>query len=331
MKKETLAQKLARKSFESAAIQQSWQVHLQAFGPLLVDSFVDNYPARIHLCAALNRISQRDGDGGRKKLSELEKHLLTPMDHAAYHFFLGLSHEIDGEFSGALTAYRESCHREPDFFMPYLKLAKFAQEARDYDTAEAAYRKAILLAPVPTIQAAYYTNLCGCLTCMHKFPEAYAALMQSRKLAPTQPGRDGIAAIYFAATGDRENAENCLSWVQEDTPVLYPGTKSAVDKLLRGENPHYTPVKTDPEAMDAFWLWFRQQETLTAQTLSRKLGELFPYLDREPMVCMEGRCIFLSDWYMVALKQGYAELLARCPEDVKAHWQLEIVPYHSPK
>ena len=35
MKKETLADKLARKSFESKKIQESWQVHFQAFGPIL--------------------------------------------------------------------------------------------------------------------------------------------------------------------------------------------------------------------------------------------------------------------------------------------------------
>lgn len=45
MKKEALADKLARKSFESAAFQQSWQVHMRAFGPILEPAFEGNYRA----------------------------------------------------------------------------------------------------------------------------------------------------------------------------------------------------------------------------------------------------------------------------------------------
>lgn len=49
MKKETLANKLARKSFESKKIQESWQVHFQAFGPILKPAFIDNYQAKIFI------------------------------------------------------------------------------------------------------------------------------------------------------------------------------------------------------------------------------------------------------------------------------------------
>ena len=60
MKKLSFADKLARKSFESAKFQQSWQVHYQAFGPILEPAFVENYQAKIHLTAALNFISNRN-------------------------------------------------------------------------------------------------------------------------------------------------------------------------------------------------------------------------------------------------------------------------------
>ena len=49
MRKETFADKLARKTFESSAIQKSWQTHMQAFGPILEPTFVNDYQSKIHL------------------------------------------------------------------------------------------------------------------------------------------------------------------------------------------------------------------------------------------------------------------------------------------
>ena len=66
MKKETFAEKLARKSFESAASQKSWHTHMQAFGPILEPAFIDNYKARVDLTAALNFISNRELKKGLK-------------------------------------------------------------------------------------------------------------------------------------------------------------------------------------------------------------------------------------------------------------------------
>ena len=64
MGKLSLAEKLAKKSFESDAIQKSWQVHLQMFGPILEPAFAGSYQARVHLTAALNHISTRDLKAG---------------------------------------------------------------------------------------------------------------------------------------------------------------------------------------------------------------------------------------------------------------------------
>ena len=57
MKKETFAEKLARKSFNSAGVQRSWQMHMKAFGPILEPAFAEDFQTRIHLVNALNHIS----------------------------------------------------------------------------------------------------------------------------------------------------------------------------------------------------------------------------------------------------------------------------------
>lgn len=51
MKKQTLADKLAQKSFNSPKFQESWAVHMQAFGPILEPAFAEDYQARVHLTA----------------------------------------------------------------------------------------------------------------------------------------------------------------------------------------------------------------------------------------------------------------------------------------
>lgn len=327
MKKETLADKLARRTFESAAIQQSWKIHANAFGPLLENAFVADYPAKIHLCAALNRISHQDGAGGREKLRELQKHLDAPMDHAVWNFFMGLSHEAEGDGRQALPFYRESCRHEPGCFQPHGKLAKFSQDFFDFDTAALHWQKTADLAPAPAIRAIYMTNLAGCLTHMHRLEEAYAALMQSRKLASVQQGRDAVAAILYAAMGDGENAQNCLSLLAERAPHLEPGVRRAVEGILRGENPQFSAQPVKSEDVDAFWTWFAAQPLPGGEDLSRQLGQVFPFLDRLPQARVEGNTLFLADWYMTALESGYEALLARCPSEVKEAWQFEVVRF----
>ena len=71
MKKETLADKIARKTFYSPDFQRQWAVHMGAFGPILGPAFQEDYQSRIHLMAALNHISRRDIPGSLKKLEAL--------------------------------------------------------------------------------------------------------------------------------------------------------------------------------------------------------------------------------------------------------------------
>ena len=56
----TIADKLAEKTFHSATFQKSWNVHMQAFGPILQPAFENNYQAKVHLCAALSFMSNRN-------------------------------------------------------------------------------------------------------------------------------------------------------------------------------------------------------------------------------------------------------------------------------
>ena len=108
MAKLTLAEKLAKKTFESDMFQKSWQVHLQTFGPLLEPAFTDSYQARVHLTAALNLISRQDLKGGLEKLKELQKYVETDADKTAWLFFMGLVFDMAGVKEAMLDFYQQA-------------------------------------------------------------------------------------------------------------------------------------------------------------------------------------------------------------------------------
>ena len=60
--------------FESAefALRQSWEVHRQAFGPILEPAFQENPQVRILLINALNHISRREVKRGMELLKEMD-------------------------------------------------------------------------------------------------------------------------------------------------------------------------------------------------------------------------------------------------------------------
>ena len=86
MKKETIADKMARKAFFSEEVQRQWAVHMGAFGPILEPAFEEDFQSRIHLLAALNHLSRRDLRAGLKKLEQLREKKIAaghkPDDHA---------------------------------------------------------------------------------------------------------------------------------------------------------------------------------------------------------------------------------------------------------
>lgn len=72
-------------AFENAeyALRQSWEVHRQAFGPILEPAFVENPQVRIHLVAALNHISRRQIKRGMEILQSIKEQCIYDEDKAA--------------------------------------------------------------------------------------------------------------------------------------------------------------------------------------------------------------------------------------------------------
>lgn len=347
MKKQTFADKLAEKSFNSAAIQKSWAVHVQAFGPILEPAFSEDYQARIHLTAALNKISARDVNGGLDKLKLLQSRCVSDADHAAFHFCMGLCFEMAGAQDEMLLSYRKSGEYGHKFYLPYLKVAKLAHKQAAFDAAEKYYRLAIgcfdadtLDAQSRTVLASAYTNLASCLTMMHRYAEAEEALATSEMLLSTQQGRDATKAILYAAMGEREKVDECLQSLERQAPQMLASAREMTDEITSGRHPHFAEIEVNADAMTAFWDWFTQNESVITEKLERKeydplfamlqpqLARVFPFLKRDPefgiMREESGVQITFADFYMVSLQKGYERLIAACPEALGSRWSFTV-------
>lgn len=346
MKKETWAEKLARKSFEGAAIQKSWKMHLQAFGPILESAFVDDYQSRIHLTAALNFISNRDVKSGYNKLQALESACVTDADKAAWLFCMGLCFEMAGMKEQMLGCYQEAAEYQHKFYLPYLKVAKSAHDDGVFEVAEENYIQAIqclkmseLNEQASVILGSAYTNYASCLTMMHRYEEAEEMLNCSEEVLPEQRGRYAAEAILAAAKGDVDEAYGLEILVKNQTPELAEMTSKMVTEILESKHPHFAQVPLKDGCVDEFWNWFLESENILLEKLGKeeydivfqmiqlKLKKMFPFMERDLELGIEPiderYKIIFADFYMVSLECGYKALLETVPEVLSEHWSFE--------
>lgn len=332
---ERFVEKMARKAVEEPKFQQSWRVHMGAFGPVLEGCFREDDQARIHLCAALNHISRRECARGMGKLQLVESRCRTEADRAAVAFFRGVCHQMAGDEGRMAICYREAIDRGLKFYMPYMKLAKLWQTACMYDRAERYYRSAIscydgsgLGEGEKLILGSAYTGLATCLTMMHRYDEAERTLEASRTVCPDGPGRAAVEAVLHAALGREAQAKAALDALLIHAPQVYAETRATVRAILEGKDPIFCPLEPDRARLRAFWDWFREQEPcMTEEKLAAQFNRLFPQAEGALQVRLaEGR-IVLPDHYFAALTRLCEELLDACPPELAGRWHFELVRY----
>ena len=353
MEKKSFADKIAEKSFNSPKFQKSWQVHMNAFGPILEPAFKDNYTARVHLTAALNEISSGKLKQGHEKLSKLGDACVTNDDKAAWLFFMGLCFKMAGK-TGAMFQYYDMAEKiGHKFYLPYLEMAKAAHSEGVFDDAYEYYFKAMqcidasenekffVSPPKNSLLASVGTNFASCLTMMHRYDAAEAELERAEELLPTQPGRSATKAILYAAMGREDDVAACLEALKTEAPVMLAQTQKMTDEILAGKHAHFAAIEPAEGEIEAFWAWFCENEEKLLNLLASKetdeffeliqpaLAKPFPFMNREPELCIgqeEGKTsVSLADFYTVSLSEGYKKLIDACPEEIKARWSFEIV------
>ena len=233
--------------FESMefALRQSWEVHRQAFGPILEPAFVENQQVRILLINALNHISRREVKRGMELLKEIHPHCIYDEDKAAWAFFVGLCFEMGGAREQMLEWYEKAGQIGHRFFLPYLKLAKAAHAAAQFEKAKGYYQTAIecLLEMSENdkdeiILGSAYTNLTSCLTMLHHYEEAENSWNEAQKY-PAQPGADATAAILYAAMGNAEKTTHHIQLLREKFPAWVAQTQEMTQQILNGTHPAF--------------------------------------------------------------------------------------------
>ena len=233
--------------FESAefALRQSWEIHRQAFGPILESAFTENQQVRIILINALNHISRREVRRGMDLLKEIYPYCTYNEDKAAWAFFVGLCFEMGGAQKQMLEWYEKAGQIGHRFYLPYLKLAKAAHNMAQFEKAREYYQTAIdcLLEMSENDKdeimiGAAYTNLTSCLTMLHQYPEAEKAWKAAQQY-PAQPGADATAAILYAAMGDAEKVAEHINSLKEKFPTWVAQTQEMTQQILSGTHPAF--------------------------------------------------------------------------------------------
>ncbi|MBE5867680.1 MAG: hypothetical protein E7293_01770 [Lachnospiraceae bacterium] len=348
MARETIADKIAKKTFNSPDFQKSWAVHMQAFGPILEPAFAENYQARVHLTAALNLISRRDFNGGLKKLQSLQEKCINNNDKAALLLFMGLAFEMGGQQRQMVECYTHANEYGHRFYMPYLKMAKFYMSGHMYDSAEENFRSAIDCFTATglddhdrLILGSAYTNLATCLTMMHRYEKAETAIATSATLYPDAPGRFATEALLYAIKGDVSRVEECLSVLKHHAPDAYDSVKESTDNVLARKDPLFYPVPLDGERITGFWTWFgsyvlelnakldREEYETALAPVAEKLLETFPFFEEAPYIALGknevGYVLELRDMYAIAVENAYKKLMEACPEETKSSWQFSLL------
>ena len=337
MKKETLADKLARKTFQSNSFRQSWNIHVQAFGPILEPAFAEDYQARVHLTAALNLISRQKLGEALQKLQALQIKCTCDADRAAVLFCTGVVFEMAGRQEEMLEYYSRANSCGHNFYLPYLKTAKLFLESCAYEKGAENFLAAIRCfgdgghtEQERVILGAAYANYGTCLTMMHRYSDAEAALAASRELSPATPGRAAAEVILYALRGSAAQVEQCLEALRQQSPELYDSLRERTDKILARTDPLFFPVEVDETKIALFWQWFtgceaelngmlerREYEAAVTQVAQMML-QTFPFLEEQPYIALgkneEGYILEIHDMYAVAVMQAYKTLLQNRPQ-----------------
>ena len=329
--------------FENAEekIKMNWEVHRQAFGPILEPAFQENQEVRLKLCAALNYISRRDVKKGYDILMEIKKFCIYNEDKAAWNYFMGLCFEFMGSKTEMVKWYEKANAYSHVFYLPYLKLAKCYHNDARFLNAEQNYNLAIDCLENAEedykddrVLGSAYANLTSCLTMMHRYKAAENTYRKAVRY-PVGKGTAAIGAILYAAMGNKEETERFLKLTEKEIPPLYPHTKHMTEDILSHKHPHFCPVELDKCLYSEFWTWFSQnkesikaQETETVKVFTEKLKQIFTFLEREirfRITREQGKYkIYFSDFFAMALNFGYKELIDSCPEDISREFDFGI-------
>ena len=331
-------------------VARSWKTHINAFGPILEPAFTEDIPTRIQLTAALNHIGSFNPNRGIEILCELEDRCICDADRCAWNFCMALGYEYSRKQELTVKYYYQCCQYSPDFYLPFLKVAKSAHTNQNFALARDYYRltiKSISNARLrkdknaKLAEASAASNLASCYTMMHDLPMAAMMLDYSSNILKELPGRNGTYAMLYAAMGDKENTEIYMIALKSEDEWMYNQMHQTVYEVLDGTHPHFHVTEPIKSYIDSFWEVFTQNESSFREqldhensenicnTISDILTNAFPCMKKRLRIRAsntgDGYLVELTDYYTATLMEGYKKLIADMPAELKKHWTFQIV------
>ena len=207
--------------------------------------------------------------------------------------------------------------------MPYFKLARYAHFAADFDTAEKWYWKAAACLENRNLTqkeahslASVFSNLCSCLTMMHRYEEALAVLERSKTAFDRLSTRLATEAILYAALGEAAKTGEVLESIRIQAPAYLESTQAMTEQILKGTHAHFSVFPVEHDKIDSFWAWFAAGQ-VTEESFNEELSKVFPYMQRPLQAKRYENKIVFRDFYVKALMEGYRVLIASAPDGVR--------------
>lgn len=187
------------------------------------------------------------------------------------------------------------------------------------------------------------TNAASCMTYMHRYEDAEAALKQARATGPV-PRIEAVEAVLLAAMDREEELEACLVTLAEANDPDYDRIRDLVQDIMDGREPHFCPQPVNEEAITAFWQWFADNEAALL-TLYNQRDEELPEAFTEQLAAHLEPCLpfrhapvefgttedegvpelfFFTDVYNRSLAEGMSILCAACPADLASRWTFTV-------
>ena len=144
MELDGLTMEQAKAIYKSDKGQASWQLIARMAGPPVEYAFREQYIMRLVLAGAFGgMLIYRNKEAAEQGLAYLKEGCVTDYDKAVWALAAGTFPEVFGNREDAIPFYREAITHHPGTYVAYLRLAKIAYDAEDFETAEAHCRQGL--------------------------------------------------------------------------------------------------------------------------------------------------------------------------------------------
>lgn len=174
-----------------------------------IEQGLERAPGNRYLLARLAQLELVYGN--LERAAELYGRLSDTYQHSVYASMLGLAEMLQGRYNEAEAAFRKALELAPEDPATVLNLADTLELKGQHAAAADAYRKALEKASAPGVPKAEALGVkAQCLAHLGRGAEAVAAVQELLRLGPDDPNSLFCAAVTYAVVGEKLSAKAIL-------------------------------------------------------------------------------------------------------------------------